>query len=113
MLEQDEFQSPDYDHLYKNVVWINYLLQGFLHVTLGHFKKYSLCSYRFYYNNTNNRSYTLQNLQIYAGGAINLIYDHVKNENQNSYLHFSRTRGESTLRIFGFGFAMYKIRADS
>lgn len=34
MLEQYEFQSPDYDHLYKNVGWINYLLQGFLHVTL-------------------------------------------------------------------------------
>lgn len=35
--------------LHENTDWINYLLQGFLHVTLVHLKKYSLSSYRFYY----------------------------------------------------------------
>lgn len=52
LIEQDEFQSPDWDHLFENIDWISYLLQGFLHMTLAYFKKYSLSSYRFYDNNT-------------------------------------------------------------
>lgn len=49
LLKQGELQSPNCDQLYENNNWINDLLQGFLHMTLVHFKKCTLSNYIFYY----------------------------------------------------------------